>query len=340
MKNIQKMWMAMIAILMCMGFVACSSGDNDPVLPEGPKPVEPQEPKMVSVNINIEDFVDVEEIPLGSRTTSEYNDLYLIYVKNESTNKCHAYGLFDLSSDITLKLIEGDSYNIEGSAVRDGKTRVRINNEGVYAPPFFAKLTNSFNYNDASDYNYQLLQYFLVEDKDQETIIAKDFELYILDTHPSQSFVATDELSLTLLPSRIMNVGTELKAVDMSEGELHVDFTVTGTDNKTYTSPEVVLTEEDQVVSNSFTFNGLFATYLTGEGLKATMNMTWVKADGSEVILNPVEITFKMNYKYAISIKVDKSTATSVSVNKIPDTTPGYSKTESYFVYNGSITTE
>lgn len=332
--------MVLMTVLMCVGFAACSSGDNDPVLPEGPKPVEPQEPKLVSVNINVEDLVDVEEIPMGSRATTEYNDLYMIYVKNASTNKGYAYGLFDLSSDITLKLVEGDSYHIEGSAVRDGKTRVSISDEGVYAPPYFAKLTNAFSYDDASDYNYQLLRYFLVEDNGQETIIAKDFELYVLETKPSQSFVATDELSITLLPSRIMDVGTDLKAVDMAEGELHVNFTVTGSDNKSYTSPEVVLTEEDQVVSNSFTFNGLFASYLTGDGLEATMNMTWVKADGSKVILNPVKITFKMNYKYEISIKVDKSTATAVSVNKIPEATPGYSKTESYFVFDGTITSE
>ena len=80
MKTFRKLWMALVAILACMCY-SCGSESEIPTTPTPDEPEKPQEQKMVTVKLNVESIVSVQEMPMGSRAgETTNNDLKLIEI--------------------------------------------------------------------------------------------------------------------------------------------------------------------------------------------------------------------------------------------------------------------
>ena len=117
-----------------MLFTACSEvGTTE-------QPNTPAEPEYVTVSLGLNVELDYEYKPLTR--AEENNDLYGIQVystpipatENAEWTK-YAYGLFDSTDNLTIKLVRGYEYKFETVMVKDGKDKVEFLGDG-YGDPF------------------------------------------------------------------------------------------------------------------------------------------------------------------------------------------------------------
>ena len=117
-----------------MFFTACSEvGTTE-------QPTTPTEPEYVTVSLGLNVELDCEYEPLTR--AEENNDLYGIQVystpypaaENAEWTK-FAYGLFDSTDNLTIKLVRGYEYKFVAAMVKDGKNKVAEGN-GKYGDPF------------------------------------------------------------------------------------------------------------------------------------------------------------------------------------------------------------
>lgn len=347
MKTFRKLWMALVAILACMCY-SCGSESEIPTTPTPDEPEKPQEQKMVTVKLNVESIVSVQEMPMGSRAgETTNNDLYLIEIYNQSQGYSYAYGLFDLTKNITIELPEGELFTFRGVAVKDGKNKIYCNESGIYAAPFAGKFTNSFT-KDFTGYQYRHTTFVLnIPNGNQpytEVVIAKDLEVYELNSNFSNSsspYTASDDNTepIEFCADRISYIGTEFTAIDMKEGKLVVNFSTTK-GSQTYYSPEVEITKENEAVFNTFSFNETLIDDLYGynndKGIEIQLNVKWVNGDTEVDLTNGnAKINVKNGYKYAITI--DANSTSTAKMNVTPLETPTFSdyNTENWFVSEG-----
>ena len=120
-----------------MLFTACSEAGTN----EQPTPTEPE---YVTVSLGLNVGLDYGYEPLSR--AEENNDLYGIQVystpvpatENAEWAK-YAYGLFDTTDNLTIKLIRGYEYKFEATMVKDGKNKVdKTNYDNItrYERPF------------------------------------------------------------------------------------------------------------------------------------------------------------------------------------------------------------
>lgn len=332
MKTFRLIGMALLAVLMCANFAACSSGEE----PQVPQPNGPEEPRKITVPVNLNGLVDVEEMPM-SRAEAESNDLYLIYFRqmDGNTETSYAYGLFDKTTGINVTLMEGESYQVLAVAIKNGKNKIFKAADGTYAAPFKAKLTNDFTYCKGEKYVFNPITYVVAGgDGTTPTAIAnlEPFFKSPQDINNVQEGTTIPGLSL----SRINTFETEFSTDEMPNGELYVSISATK-DEVTYTSPEVVIASDVASVKEYFAVGVPFTDSASYAQFDATLNLKWKKADGTMVDLPSATITFKTNYKFNIKVKVDYSTTASISMSL--DTSSSFS-TESYYVDEGVATKE
>ena len=116
-----------------MLFTACSEAGTN----EQPTPTEPE---YVTVSLGLNVGLNYGYEPLSR--AEENNDLYGIQVystpisatENAKWTK-YAYGLFDTTDNLTIKLVRGYEYKFETIMVKDGKDKV-AEGDGVYRGPF------------------------------------------------------------------------------------------------------------------------------------------------------------------------------------------------------------
>ena len=135
MKLFSNLW-ASIAMLLMLSLATSCENSNGPS--EQPTPSEP-EYVTVSLGLNVE--LDYEYEPLTR--AEENNDLYGIQVystpvpatENAEWTK-FAYGLFDTTDNLTIKLVRGYEYKFVATMVKDGKDKVERDDNGDYSSPF------------------------------------------------------------------------------------------------------------------------------------------------------------------------------------------------------------
>ena len=136
MKLFSNLW-ASIAMLSMLSLA--TSCENLSALLE--QPTTPTEPEYVTVSLGLDVELDYEYEPLTR--AEENNDLYGIQVystpvpatENAKWTK-YAYGLFDSTDNLTIKLIRGYEYKFVASMVKDGKNKVECLGDGTYGNPF------------------------------------------------------------------------------------------------------------------------------------------------------------------------------------------------------------
>lgn len=330
-KTFRFIGLALTAILMCVNFASCSSGGEEPEIPQVPetpqRPSVPEDPKMCTVSINLENLVNVEEMPLGRATSN--NDLYLIhfYQGGAPNIVSYAYGLFDRSTDISINLIEGEIYNIHAVAIKDGKNKVYKGQDEKYAYPFNAKLTNSFTYNESYEFRPDL-HYVAGGDGQTPSVITAWEEFYTSSTNHTAKAGSTINLSL----SRFYSFATQFKAEDMPEGKLHIYITA-NKNEQTYTSSEMIVTSTTTPIEQIFSVGEPLFNDLSYDNMDATLHFTWEKADETEIALEDIDFTFKKDYKYIFTVQVNPFSGLSLSFS-----TDNFNVTEEYHINDGTAT--
>lgn len=317
---------------MCAGFAACSNGEE----PQVPQPNGPEEPRRITIPINLNGIVDVEEMPM-SRAEAESNDLYLIYFRqmDGSTETSYAYGLFDKTTGINVTLMEGESYQVLAVAVKNGKNKIFCGADGTYAAPFNAKLTNGFTYCKEAKYVFNPITYVMAGGNGTTPTAIANLEPFFCSPVSITNVQEGTTIS-TLYLSRVNTFDTEFSTDEMPNGKLHVSISATK-DEVTYTSPEVVVASDVTSVKECFAVGEPFTDSASFMQFDATLNLKWEKVDGTMVELPSAAITLKTGYKFNVKVKVDYSTTASISMSLDASS---FSSTESYYVDEGVATKE
>ena len=142
MKVFSNLW-ASIAMLSMLSLA--TSCETSSALPE--QPTTPTEPEYVTVSLGLDVNLDYGYEPLTRAEGN--NDLYGIqvystpYPATENAEwKEFAYGLFDTTDDLTLKLIRGYEYKFVATMVKDGKDKINGEN-GSYCSPFDHRINHN-----------------------------------------------------------------------------------------------------------------------------------------------------------------------------------------------------
>ena len=288
MKTVRMIGLALFAILLCVNFSSCSS--NDDVEPDAP-----QKPKEYIVSLGFTGEISISESPL-SRASG--NDLYGIQVYScpnvdgATTYTKYAYGLFDDTSEMTIKLLEGYKYKFIATMVADGKNKISHATEtDIYLAPFkingstseYTKITNSFKITN--------IEYFYGLDSGStgsQLGHAAGFERY----YGSCDYIVDDSKSVSIDMKKAV-FGAKFIAEGLTEGVLTV---------KMYRTRDILITHPEASYENIFTFDKLSSTDNYSEKINTVIS--WTKADGVVVPLGTHNITFKRNVLTTVTIKV------------------------------------
>ena len=327
--------MALFAILMSVNFASCNSEEND----------IPLKGKEVIVSLGFGGDFDISESPL-SRVES--NDLYFIQVGQGTYSgdaTICAYGLFDSSSDIKIKLIENEEYYFHAYVMKGAKEVLKHTNNIYQDEPFLfnVELNNRFTYSDeesfaatgkkTSNFGYK----FIYTDGNSYHF-AKDIDLYFSDN--VRSFTATENGKMTLNLIRF-SYGANFIADNLTEGSLKISMQKKLEGNtEIYISPTIELTTSNTSSDNIYAIPPT-SVMEQNEDNEFIVNMpisfTWIKSDNSEIPLGTPTITLKRNKKVTVKIKVDKSSENGIEFAYNDDLTMGDGGT---YNVNGDTATE
>ena len=281
-----------------MLFTACSEvGTN-----EQPTPTEPE---YVTVSLGLKVGLDYGYQPLSR--AEENNDLYGIQVYSTPVPATEnavwtkfAYGLFDTTDNLTIKLIRGYEYKFVARMVKDGKDKVEHYASGHYSGPFSHEnepnncgatlISTSFIYgnlgmiflhkNGNGDFYHNAESYY------------GELEGYIPGDNDSK---ATIELKRTSFGAKFIAKG---------------DFAENGTlEILMENAPQLNLNlAESNEVSEIYSFSNVRAAWLD-ENYTETVSVTLriAYSDGTSAPLGTHNITFKRNTTTVVNVDLTVS---------------------------------
>lgn len=330
MKSFKFIGMALIAIMMSANFASC--GSDEEVLSTPTKPeagIESPKEYIVSLGWKGE-IVDITESPLATRGVKN-NDMYGIQVYSRpdiddySQNYTqYAYGLFDNTGKMTIKLLEGYKYKFVATMVVDGKNKVYswenengliafelpFNNNNGYATP----LTNKFKYSSVESFYSWSLEKGQAHSTIMNTYVQRpENDRYygeLTDYKPSENGVANIKMKRT-------SFGVKVVAEELTEGSLNIRI-----ENSISMLIEHPNTEAQELLSFEYCKYAWQDGDVWEDGTPYTysenipISFTWTKEDGVEIPLGTRTIEFKRNKLTTITIRIsDKGSENDVGVS-------------------------
>lgn len=298
MKLFSNLWASFVMLLMLSLTTAC---ENSSVLPE--PPITPTEPEYVTVSLGLNVELDYGYEPLTR--AGENNDLYGIQVystpvpatENARWTK-YAYGLFDNTDGLTIKLVRGYEYKFETIMVKD---KIDYDDySDTYGGPFMHEyspytytntpLSTSFIYSTLGmgEWGESGLDHLSVE------LYYGELKGYIPGDNDSK---ATIELKRTSFGAKFIAKGDYAK-----NGALEIFM---GNNSK----PHLTLNlDEGNEVSAIFSFKNVRAAWLDEnytETVPALLRIAY--ADGTTAPLGTHNITFKRNTTTVVNVDMTLS---------------------------------
>lgn len=297
-------------LLLAFSIVSCSTSD-DPITSE-----PTTTPKEYTVSFGFAgEITNIEDSPL---TRAESGNMYGIQVYSMPTNgteyKPYAYGIFDNVSGITIKLLEGYKYKFACTMVVDGKNKIKSYTSG-YGNPFW--LYNGSNgsspliENKFISGNYYI--YGIAQGSSALTVDSKAYDRPNADRYYGEvSDYSPVESSSVSINMKRVSFGAKIIADGLTEGSLNISLEK---------APSMTIAFPNTSVQDIFTFANTYpygmAWTQDGYTEKASMTISWTKADGAVVPLVTQDITFTRNKLTTITVKVkDSSINNGVSVSQ------------------------
>ncbi|GEM_PF-4826100 len=143
-------------LYVCMAIVAVACGRDEMQDPQGKEKGENGDGlKTYTVSLDLKgESVEIDQEPLG-RAAEGTNDLYWLQIDQTpeagGSSSHYAYGIFDRKENMTVKLMEGYTYSIGASLIKDGRDKIWMDTDTTYHYPvrpwndnIRPKITNSF----------------------------------------------------------------------------------------------------------------------------------------------------------------------------------------------------
>ena len=319
--------MALMAVLMCVNFVACSNNEE-------PIPEEPQKNKLITVGLKCTgEFLDITNSPFSraeggdeyhiqvfslEEKTADYGDESYTYMVETP----YAYGIFESLNNATIKLLDGHKYKFQ-IAIAVGQSRDMA---GEYYN------TTNFTYSSTRDTN------------PESTAIHASHEGFYGEL---DQYVPVEGGSVNIETKRV-SYGVEFIAEGLEEGTL--DITVAeGFSSEYY----VILTPDVSQYTGIHSFDDTYNAWLEevqtgvdedGDPIygrenytnEAEITINWTKSDDNVTPLGTHKVTFERNVKTTIRIKVEE-VSVSNGVTIIREDTPLSDDDNEYVIEGGSV---
>ena len=266
------------------------------------QPTTPTEPEYVTVSLGLDVELDCDYEPLTR--AEENNDLYGIQVystpapatENAEWTK-YAYGLFDNTDNLTIKLVRGYEYKFVASMVKDGKNKVECLDNGAYGVPFnhaSEKTSGSIVYKNtplSESFIYGQLGMSL------ERLTFIDYLTAELYYGELEGYIPSDNDSTATIELKRVSFGAKY----IAKG----DFAENGTlEILMKGAPQLNLNlAEGNEVSEIYTYKEVRAAWLD-ENYTVTIPVTLriVYSDGTSAPLGTHNITFKRNTTTVVNV--------------------------------------
>jgi len=306
MKKVTIFKSAVIALIACVGFVACSTESIE-------TPTEPEtQPETYTVKLGwAGEILELGEEPLASRAST--NDLYgiQVYSKTEDAYSWvpYAYGLFDDPENISITLLANVKYQIVATMVKDGKSQVYYSYSGNYSFPFYHKtdgstpVSNEFCYQVDGDYLY------LGNGHTQLQSPNEYFDLPNTDRYYGElsEYVPNAENTKAIIQMKRTAFGAKF----IAEGELANSGTL---EVQIQGAPKIALalTEGEDVLFDIFTFNNVKAAWAEQGDYVGIYNVAinWISPEGTTMPLGTHEISFKRNATTVVTVNIEQQSET------------------------------
>ena len=271
------------------------------------------EGKEYVVNLGFSGEIEISQSPLSKAGT---NDLYgvQVYSKKSSDSEYapYAYGLFDNTADMVVKLIGGYQYKFVATMVEDGKEKVHHDKEDKYWRPFnaisasYSILTNSFSY--SSDIEMTGLSDGSAELYDSSTFGNLCYRPNLSRYYGELSdFAPADNKPATINMKRVC-FGARFIANGLSEGKITITVPM---------APVMEISYPDTEIEDVFSFSNDHRNLWTNDGYQENLEVSiiWTKADGTVVPISNQIINFTRNELTTVTINLkEDSTNTDIEM--------------------------
>ena len=308
---------AIIALLACVGFVACNNNVEE----------IPTEPETYTVQLGwAGEILDVSYEPLAARATATVvaDDLYGIQVYSAPNSDSesgggmvswtpYANGLFDGTANISINLLKDYKYKFVATMVKNGKNRLTYISGYVF--PFSGELKNSF------DYQSNKTQFGL--GSGQSLLIGNTTPVNIANVErfygELENFIPSEDNANAKINMKRTSFGAKfiVKGKLATEGTLQV---LVGD----APAMELELTDGDNQISDIFTFSNVYSAWATDnytETLPVVIN--WIRADDETKPLGTHNITYKRNATTVVNVNIENDVTPSGLGFNIPDSETG-----------------
>lgn len=265
------------------------------------------EGKEYVVNLGFSGEIEISHSPLSKAGT---NDLYGVQVyskkSGDSNYAPYAYGLFDNTADMEVKLIGGYQYKFVASMVEDGKSKIQKNGYEDYWDPFWigdmASLDNQFEYTVNAEMSGL--------DSGHSNLL--DGNYYRPNTNrfygELSNFTPSENKSATINMKRVC-FGAKFIVKDFTEGKITINIPE---------APVMTITYPNTEAEDIFTFRGNYSGDWTNDGYQENLevNITWTKADGTIIPISNQIIEFTRNELTTVTINLkEDSTNTDIEMD-------------------------
>ena len=286
-----------------MLFTACSEAGTT----EQPTPTEPE---YVTVSLGLNVGLDYGYEPLSR--AEENNDLYGIQVystpvpatENAQWTK-YAYGLFDSTDNLTIKLIRGYEYKFVATMVKDGKDKINVSSyDETYSFPFIHQTAPGTTTSTPLSLSFIYDQLGLSSLDRGQTILKNSINSTSVD-HPNteryygelEGYIPGDNDSKATIELKRTSFGAKYKVTGDYAGNGTLEILMDS-------APQLNLNlAESNEVSEIYTFKNVRAAWLDEnytETISVVLRIAY--SDGTTAPLGTHNITFKRNTTTVVNV--------------------------------------
>ena len=270
------------------------------------------EGKEYVVNLGFSGEIEISHSPLSKAGT---NDLYGVQVyskkSSDSNYAPYAYGLFDNTADMEVKLIGGYQYKFVATMVEDGKNELHFYDGNYYAPfdaiSTYCPLSNNFSYSsdiemDGLEEGYTWMEEYTNGNRAFYRPNTTRYYGELSNFTPSENKPATINMKRVCF-------GAKFLVKDLTDGKITINIPE---------APVMTITYPNTKAEDIFTFRGSYNGDWASDGYQENLevNITWTKADGTIIPISNQIIEFTRNELTTVTINLkEDSTNTDIEMD-------------------------
>lgn len=286
-------------LLFAMALIAFASCSKDDAIDN-----ESIDGKEYVVNLGFSGEITITQTPLTKAGT---NDLYGVQVYSKKSGDSDyapfAYGLFDNTTDMEVKLIGGYQYKFVASMVEDGKNMIR-NVGGNYSSPFRIGFDNTpignvFIYSSAKE----------MDDLDNGATNVQGYTYErpnVVRFYGELSNFTPAEGKSANINMKKVSFGVKFKVNDFTEGKIIIQIPEAPEMSISY--PE---TETEDILTFRNNISSLYKDFWTDDNYQENLevHIAWTKADGTVIPISNQIIEFTRNKLTTVTINLKEDSS-------------------------------